>query len=274
MLCQTFPDKLGTSPRMWGTSPFLSCLCGSERRLIPTDVGNTFSILCQYINLSDHPHARGEHESSVAGIMHDVGSSPRMWGTLMIWKTAPPRKRIIPTHVGNTTISYVVNNDTADHPHACGEHSRTGTTPYSLFRIIPTHVGNTYAQHRRYCVSADHPHACGEHTDTPVISCETAGSSPRMWGTPLAASVALATPRIIPTHVGNTSFCTGKRALETDHPHACGEHGGSGYNTFYRCGSSPRMWGTQIAEERKLQNIRIIPTHVGNTISCVSFSRA
>ena len=70
----------GSSPLMWGTCR-RSGWQGSNRRFIPTHVGNTLS-LTREVNLSTvHPHACGEHIFLFLFLGVDYGSSPRMRGT-------------------------------------------------------------------------------------------------------------------------------------------------------------------------------------------------
>ena len=147
---------------MWGTLSNLHnlpyCL-----RIIPTHVGNTQSPRRLRRPLSDHPHACGEHSTNVVHIPPLDGSSPRMWGTLILLHTSLYCVRIIPTHVGNTAEPCCFLFVLSDHPHACGEHpanaikkvggigssprmwgTRLVPPPKALsIRIIPTHVGNT-----------------------------------------------------------------------------------------------------------------------------------
>ena len=94
---------------------------------------------------------------------------------------------------------------------------------------------------------------------------EPPGSSPRMWGTLTWNENSLLFVRIIPTHVGNTQKKARSFRTEADHPHACGEHAIAVWIAVIIDGSSPRMWGTPICRELATQEMRIIPTHVGNT---------
>ncbi len=48
------------------------------------------------------------------------------------------------------------------------------------------------------------------------------------------------------------------------HPHACGERKFMGDQFSPYDGSSPRMWGTQFAPIKWTEEMRFIPTHVGN----------
>ena len=132
-------------------------------------------------------------------------------------------------------------------------------------RFIPTHVGNTKNLSFSRTTKSVHPHACGEHICYPVIDASTSGSSPRMWGTPLAALKNRMKFRFIPTHVGNTSFIDAENTIEAVHPHACGEHTVRLRGIMYPNGSSPRMWGTPNHLFTDVNPNRFIPTHVGNT---------
>jgi len=152
-----------------------------------------------------HPHACGElldieDEDSTTG-----GSSPRMWGTQSMRRTSRLRCRFIPTHVGNSSDRGVWGVWRVVHPHACGE-LPTGSVPVgALAWFIPTHVGNSPV---RTCAPARipvHPHACGELGWFCMSIHRLHGSSPRMWGTPLAIRLRLRNKWFIPTHVGNSS---------------------------------------------------------------------
>ncbi len=167
-----------------------------------------------------------------------------MWGTPRSIRNHTTRRRFIPTHVGNTSMS--ISNPTlnAVHPHACGEHFFEGHFEFSLFgssprmwgtprsirnhttrrRFIPTHVGNTQDDLDWESLEPVHPHACGEHVSAVEAASSPTGSSPRMWGTPSTLSCAKCGVRFIPTHVGNTRGAAGSSSIRTVHPHACGEH--------------------------------------------------
>ena len=193
---------------------------------------------------SVHPHACGEHHHTRIRMSTKSGSSPRMWGTPLHKDCLNLFGRSIPTHVGNTRWfpPRIIRHPV--HPHACGEHCKPrrtyyrkpgssprmwGTRGYNLLisrriRFIPTHVGNTMLQDRHLLYPAVHPHACGEHCIPQESLKGTAGSSPRMWGTPISHQWPSAISRFIPTHVGNTGIHTPPPTTMPVHPHACGEH--------------------------------------------------
>ncbi len=113
----------GSSPRTWGTLPFLSCL---------------FRIRAV------HPHARGEHWCSTWADHGPAGSSPRTWGTPSRRHRSREGRRFIPTHVGNTPQPKCATSWTPVHPHARGEHPAARGSGPRAGRFIPTHVGNTW----------------------------------------------------------------------------------------------------------------------------------
>ena len=49
------------------------------------------------------------------------------------------------------------------------------------------------------------------------------------------------------------------------HPHACGEQIGARTREEREAGSSPRVWGTDLVEQRPIRVRRFIPTRVGNS---------
>ena len=130
------------------------------------------------------------------------------------------------------------------HPHARGEHanylvrqaSHVGPSPRTwgtlsylalhvgVRRSIPTHVGNTSFLLSTIASISVHPHARGEHQDIPMAAAQSAGPSPRTWGTLGYGQRVGIGVRSIPTHVGNTSLKARSTGSGTVHPHARGEH--------------------------------------------------
>ena len=129
-------DTGGSSPRAWGTSScsggFVCCV-----RFIPTGVGNIGNAIVPQVAAAVHPHGRGEHYRDRRRAALCLGSSPRAWGTSVqrcgIW----PRRRFIPTGVGNIAGAQGCFPRAPVHPHGRGEHrfgvsrdgSRTGSSP-------------------------------------------------------------------------------------------------------------------------------------------------
>ena len=219
MLCEV----RGSSPRVWGTRRHV----GSNRhcwRFIPTRVGNTDNNGKIVRDRPVHPHACGEHNIELRSNRGETGSSPRVWGTLLIAATCAVFLRFIPTRVGNTSVSWSSSSAMSVHPHACGEHSCLfivdsvavgssprvwGTPPRNISsqlraRFIPTRVGNTIFPIADSLVRAVHPHACGEHFGMNIETSSNFGSSPRVWGTLGFGNAGFSVLRFIPTRVGNT----------------------------------------------------------------------
>ena len=208
---------------MWGT-PISNKNVYLKDRFIPTHVGNTGQLPGRRSARPVHPHACGEHLETGLQLFANLGSSPRMWGTLPRLRDGGTRGRFIPTHVGNTPDRGRPAGLNPVHPHACGEHRShyrerhwwIGSSPRMWgtllqrtnrrlrYRFIPTHVGNTIGARRAYRIVTVHPHACGEHRAFSTSTLSVCGSSPRMWGTRQRLEVHHRMQRFIPTHVGNT----------------------------------------------------------------------
>ncbi len=172
----------GSSPRPWGT-PALLMPSSATSRFIPTPVGNTSSRDERDDVYAVHPHARGEHLTSVKNAVGDAGSSPRPWGTLGIGVVERHGTRFIPTPVGNTSGKSCSLPSSSVHPHARGEHSTTRLPVRVLYGSSPRPWGTRPATSARRSGS---------------------GSSPRPWGT-LGQRRGLGQHvRFIPTPVGNT----------------------------------------------------------------------
>ena len=60
----------------------------------------------------------------LVSLMRMVGSSPRMWGTVVNEMRRIRMGRFIPTHVGNGYLSATLSVKKPVHPHACGERTR------------------------------------------------------------------------------------------------------------------------------------------------------
>ena len=214
-----------------------------------------------------------------------VGSSPRLWGTLLVLCFLSFLVRFIPTPVGNTVASAALQSQLPVHPHACGEHISSyskiywcvgssprlwGTRPIcqcriGILRFIPTPVGNTSSSQTQPSAAAVHPHACGEHDYALQPLPGRVGSSPRLWGTLEFSFSSPDVERFIPTPVGNTPVSANKTSRMPVHPHACGEHSSVDSKVEIHYGSSPRLWGTLCHLPAFDHVLRFIPTPVGNT---------
>ena len=166
----------------------------------------------------------GNTLTSAVLAVEDVGSSPRVWGTL-INNARPLRiRRFIPTGVGNTLGSSGPAQAGAVHPHGCGEHG-SATVKLDCDDGSSSRVWGTLSlRDGRNWSSPVHPHGCGEHSTVVPNTLLTAGSSPRVWGTPTRRGWPSTSTRFIPTGVGNTKRLLVVLRFDTVHPHGCGEH--------------------------------------------------
>jgi len=176
------PGQDGPSPRVWGKQAVKN-LAADGRRTIPTCVGKTPNALKTCPDCTDHPHVCGENMPGCFLCQTPAGPSPRVWGKqdgVMATETLP---RTIPTCVGKTIFSRVLNSLNSDHPHVCGENPLLfpaireviGPSPRvwgkhlcplrlcGEYRTIPTCVGKTSKKQTEFSEITDHPHVCGEN---------------------------------------------------------------------------------------------------------------
>ena len=207
---------------MWGTLHQLRDV-QTQRRFIPTHVGNAAEPVGDATADAVYPHACGERASQQFADCLRIGLSPRMWGTLDEELKATRAARFIPMHVGNARQPGRCYRPPTVYPHACGErlegahefHLARGLSPrmwgtldlllveHQLHRFIPTHVGNALSQFTVTGNIAVYPHACGERDPQSRSLRQLRGLSPRMWGTLTKLLYSDLGCRFIPTHVGN-----------------------------------------------------------------------
>ncbi len=174
---------------------------------------------------SVHPHGCGERLLTPEFIHLNLGSSPRVWGTLPAVAQAVLVRRFIPTGVGNASIPFILGFVFAVHPHGCGERDydalfnqaahgsspRVWGTPtyqgplYNRRRFIPTGVGNAAKPSNVITLYSVHPHGCGERFSQSKLELAESGSSPRVWGTHVNRNVPRLATWFIPTGVGDAA---------------------------------------------------------------------
>ena len=275
---------LGSSPRMRGT-PTSGRRPSPKAGIIPAYAGNTQHVWDTDTAWQDHPRVCGEHFPSALSELRTPGSSPRMRGT-----RRPAMRRgcvpgIIPAYAGNTSSKRCPAESARDHPRVCGEHlsERTekfdgrGSSPrmrgtramnhgrVAAFGIIPAYAGNTGLNDSLRGIAGDHPRVCGEHHATGREHVQVAGSSPRMRGTHIHCRRIGWATGIIPAYAGNTDSLAGVGVVRWDHPRVCGEHFHSRIVMSTALGSSPRMRGTRVDNNRYSVICGIIPAYAGNT---------
>ena len=160
--------------------------------------------------------------------------------------------------------------------------------------ITPTCMGNTLSKHRWRGGSQDHPHLCGEYESSKAELAAWKGSPPPAWGILIGLTTMQATQRIAPhtwgiprftkccsrragitpTCVGNTKTPKTVEQVIEDHPHLRGEYQGKSHKHQNKQGSPPLAWGILELLKKSLEDDRITPTCVGNTIELTGRSMA
>ena len=216
------PSPGGSSPRMRGTghqgevAPF----CG---RFIPAHAGNGASRATRALSGTVHPRACGERPASSAMNWRNVGSSPRMRGTAIAYRSNSMAHRFIPAHAGNGPTQGFQACCYSVHPRACGERPCRCGQAASEQRFIPAHAGNGSSSPGATNAVPVHPRACGERLMVIKPTNPNNGSSPRMRGTDVTRSRPMPRHRFIPAHAGN-GHCRNMRSGHWSvHPRACGE---------------------------------------------------
>ena len=173
-------------------------------RIIPTRVGTSFLWRKKKPIYEDHPHACGDKTIIIIAIPVFVGSSPRVWGQVPHFTSAPIKIRIIPTRVGTRSpLSFFVTF-CEDHPHACGDKLLICVSKIIRSGIIPTRVGTSSSWSIMPVKMKDHPHACGDKYEIACYFLLISGSSPRVWGQVTVVHNGKIGVRIIPTRVGTS----------------------------------------------------------------------
>ena len=132
-------------------------------QFIPTCVGNSDFPRPLISTSAVHPHVCGELTDLKRWTRPQIGSSPRMWGTLLDLGGRDQDGQFIPTYVGNSDIPSHLRYHPAVHPHIHGELTlstpemalNAGSSPHTWGthvlgrvpsgdqRFIPTYVRNS-----------------------------------------------------------------------------------------------------------------------------------
>ena len=110
----------GSSPRVWGTHCVSVCDPPSSR-FIPACVGNSHHSDSGSGCSSVHPRVCGELPFLDRLHPYQIGSSPRVWGTLRDRASADSSRRFIPACVGNSRFVPTPILLWPVHPRVCGE---------------------------------------------------------------------------------------------------------------------------------------------------------
>ena len=211
----------------------------------------------------DHPHAYGDKCLKCRREVIQLGSSPRVWGQVLIHIALSQADRIIPTRMGTSLTADGRISADRDHPHAYGDklhhslHSSSvpGSSPrvwgqgyqslhrHMLYGIIPTRMGTSHLVSSVGVYNWDHPHAYGDKGIFRRHRRYCLGSSPRVWGQEVQAGTNSLHLRIIPTRMGTRAPAGQIYGSMRDHPHAYGDKLKKQTTANQCTGSSPRVWG-------------------------------
>ena len=275
----------GSSPPAWGAF-FPRAVEGAQFRFIPTCVGSMRWLTPKSLDISVHPHLRGEHWFFFSHTQKATGSSPPAWGACSSSPFAVVDYRFIPTCVGSMRRCNRGVRQWPVHPHLRGEHINCevrnvdtgGSSPPAwgalrnmefllfLLRFIPTCVGSMARRINSSMKSPVHPHLRGEHVIKRELVDIWRGSSPPAWG---ACQIPLGSGRpfrFIPTCVGSICSSAGATGSGPVHPHLRGEHPRINETRRAMTGSSPPAWGACIYIFVHLSVQRFIPTCVGSMV--------
>ena len=213
----------------------------------------------------DHPRVCGEHGDNNEESIEDLGSSPRMRGTLGFSVTNTNDAGIIPAYAGNTVRACSLRLVMWDHPRVCGEHPRDTAPRVQTRGSSPRMRGTLRPQGRDAACPGIIPAYAGNTSPVPQSNSSASGSSPRMRGTLHSRNCITQLTGIIPAYAGNTAWSSLATPSIRDHPRVCGEHMRIWLLLLRNGGSSPRMRGTRSYSRKQPHERGIIPAYAGNT---------
>ena len=274
----------GSPPRPWGRL-LAGQDVGVRVRFTPTPVGTTAQSAPAPVELTVHPHARGDDHSCSVNSSRYPGSPPRPWGRRWTRPHGTRRPRFTPTPVGTTEPDQRRESRLTVHPHARGDDPElrphgirhTGSPPrpwgrhndptlgWMPFRFTPTPVGTTLARGARRPPGPVHPHARGDDSILDPGQIALAGSPPRPWGRPCGLGPSRGSGRFTPTPVGTTWVRDQRRVPIAVHPHARGDDVQTDATPPRSIGSPPRPWGRRHPCAPMDRLIWFTPTPVGTT---------
>ena len=111
---------LGSPPRVRGTAkPRLFLVL--DARITPACAGNSFPFVIIHEIQKDHPRVCGEQYDANMENAVEVGSPPRVRGTVDFFPLGSGIVRITPACAGNSYSSHQRTPQAQDHPRVCGE---------------------------------------------------------------------------------------------------------------------------------------------------------
>ena len=273
----------GSSPRVRGTRPRQRGR-PATKRFIPACAGNAACLMSSPRHSAVHPRVCGERARTKRTAGLGSGSSPRVRGTLADERRERPVDRFIPACAGNAGSPPPSPSLPTVHPRVCGERTGRwrewwpgcGSSPRvrgTRFcgavagpgrRFIPACAGNATESPIRFPARSVHPRVCGERRWTAARGWTSAGSSPRVRGTPSGDRADRRNLRFIPACAGNAASPAIWRCSTTVHPRVCGERATIACRPPGSHGSSPRVRGTPRPPQGWYGAVRFIPACAGN----------
>ena len=95
--------RRGSSPRVWG-QVYIPMIWVLAAGIIPTRMGTSIIMSANVTGKKDHPHAYGDKNYLYRFFCKDMGSSPRVWGQVLIIFRICIILRIIPTRMGTSNL--------------------------------------------------------------------------------------------------------------------------------------------------------------------------
>ncbi len=233
----------GLSPRLRGSRGRGPREEGAGRS-IPASAGLTWLPGLGDGPKSVHPRVCGAHEVYDPGMDIYAGPSPRLRGSQLAGGRQAISCRSIPASAGLTWKRPSRSRARTVHPRVCGAHLgffarvRTAAGPSPRLRgsrlrglgpppgrrSISASAGLTPAGASLSPQSPVHPRVCGAHWSRATSVVSVAGPSPRLRGSPRAASRSAHRTRSIPASAGLTTPRSSRRTPSAVHPRVCGAH--------------------------------------------------
>ena len=274
-------------PRACGEQEDQSRRVGGELGSSPRVRGAAHSTKRPQCPNRDHPRACGEQARFELAYRSYLGSSPRVRGADYANRLECHKIGIIPARAGSSRCSMRRSGESRDHPRACGEQppdyvtllSNLGSSPrvrgadvgrragHVEDGIIPARAGSSAPISENYCNNRDHPRACGEQFAAIGVKGVPRGSSPRVRGAVEQRCDGLRGRGIIPARAGSRLLDKGRISSRRDHPRACGEQLIPSSLMFRAAGSSPRVRGAELRDNRADCALGIIPARAGSRVS-------
>ncbi len=207
---------------MRGTAWLFLMPCIFER-ITPARAGNSDASSRSFAKPEDHPRACGEQYPYPRTCLQNIGSPPRVRGTVFRILRFDFRERITPARAGNRPPGGPCGLAAADHPRACGEQltqrqtgaSSVGSPPRvrgtavevdgaaGPAGITPARAGNSGGLDSDVAQQMDHPRACGEQRQLRCYAGPGGGSPPRVRGTAVLPNPFAPLSGITPARAGN-----------------------------------------------------------------------